>query len=231
MSTKITQNTDTQFVHYFLIICLILTTCRNISCEPQIGVSNKTHQQIIIPATVIERSDPLPNGCYNQTIREPDYTDLSRFIYTEQLICPPGVNMTAMIHKHARPATVYGPHPITSTQNGNPNLVLQPIPMHNYNTTYPLTPVNATHQIVIWPTGVSPPSGSMPIAVTEQKYQPSIVAPPRPTENPNLATSQVMVLSQKTGHYAKERKVNAAKSLYAVETFVFISLFLLWNFV
>uniref|UniRef100_A0A1I8MLB6 Uncharacterized protein n=1 Tax=Musca domestica TaxID=7370 RepID=A0A1I8MLB6_MUSDO len=218
MIPKINQ----KYVKYFLTVILTFGTLQLIHCEPQIAYSNRTHQQIIVPATVIERSEPLANGCYNQTIKEPDHSDLSRFIYTEQLICPPGVNMTAMTQHYARPQTNSGFPPTAPADIGKSYVVLQPVPtMQNhsaFNTHYQNQSyaVNATPPLApAWPAPMPPTAA---------------VAPPRPivTEKPNTVTSQVMVLSQKTGQYAKERKANTAANLFVVKTYVIVvALFLI----
>ncbi|KNC26305.1 hypothetical protein FF38_00865 [Lucilia cuprina] len=49
-----------------------------------------------IPLTTIERLETYPNGCYKQRIREPDLLNTTRFLETEEFICPPGVNVTFM---------------------------------------------------------------------------------------------------------------------------------------
>lgn len=133
--------------------------------------------------------------------------------------------MTAMTQHYARPQTNSGFPPTAPTDIGKSYVVLQPVPtMQNhsaFNTHYQNQSyaVNATPPLApAWPAPMPPTVGSTPA-----------VAPSRPiiTEKPNTVTSQVMVLSQKTGHYAKERKTNTAANLFVVKTYVIVlSLFL-----
>ncbi|XP_065366453.1 uncharacterized protein LOC135959262 [Calliphora vicina] len=154
-----------------------------------------------LPATTIERVEHFSNGCYKQRVREPDLLNTTRFYETEQLICPPGVNVSFVPANNT---------PIQA-------LPVLPYPAHNMTPSY-IRPAG-TAPIAAMP----PPAAPNPVVITQQQLSPAGI--------PSNTTSQVVVLSKKSGFYDHEKKKNSANSLYKFNCiFVFVFTAIFYNF-
>lgn len=71
--------------------------------------------------TTIQRGETYANGCYKQTVKEPDSYNRGHFIETEQMICPPNVQPSI---------------PVVMPQNPQPMIPIQP------NISLPMAPVS-----------------------------------------------------------------------------------------
>ncbi|XP_075156690.1 uncharacterized protein LOC142229974 [Haematobia irritans] len=62
-------------------------------CAPRVKSSQSIEKLLIPIATIIERSAPLENGCFEQITKEINSTHFGNFnIINEEFICPPGFN-------------------------------------------------------------------------------------------------------------------------------------------
>ncbi|XP_037812940.1 uncharacterized protein LOC119604425 [Lucilia sericata] len=167
-----------------------------------------------ISLTTIERLETYPNGCYKQRIRSPDLSNTTRFFETEEFICPPGVNVTFI--------------PTNTTQNITT--------AHTYNPQ-----IRPAHTAPIGFMSSSPPAHSAPYAPNPVVIQsPQNIPhtgqqqPFSPAGIPSNTTSQVVVLSKKTGLYDhdKNHRKSSANSLYNINCiFVFcVFLVIIYNF-
>lgn len=71
--------------------------------------------------TTIQRGETYANGCYKQTVNEPDTYNRGHFVETEQMICPPNVQPSI---------------PVVMPQNPQPMIPIQP------NISVPMAPVS-----------------------------------------------------------------------------------------
>ncbi|XP_016953770.1 nematocyst expressed protein 3-like [Drosophila biarmipes] len=160
--------------------------------------------------TVIETGTPDANGCYKQTVREPNPNNPKSYTETQHLICP-------TLQQANLPAPAIAPSP------AHVPVMPQPLPVFPAHVAGPPPPAAApVATVAVAPAAVAPAAvapaaapASVPAAVAPAPpvvVHPAAVpvaipapAPAAPAVQRNAGQPQVILLSKKTVYYPKKR--------------------------
>ncbi|XP_017081834.2 transcription initiation factor TFIID subunit 4 [Drosophila eugracilis] len=159
--------------------------------------------------TVIETGTPDANGCYKQTIREPNPNNPKSYTETQHLICP-------TLQQANQPAPAIAPSVVQVPVMPQPSPVFPPPAAGHPAPAAPVaSPVAAPIAHVVPAAPVASSAPVVPVAVAIPAP-----APAAPAVQPNAGQPQVILLSKKTVYYPKKR--SSAPSLIVPQGVLFL---------